>query len=97
MWRLETAGCRQITRAWSIEATIAAIPIRQLWAPAGELWAAVSSVLRSGFQLLAYLPGPEGLPLGEGAVNLHLELYRIASSEKVRIRLGIPVLPSMAF
>ncbi|HPU00415.1 MAG: hypothetical protein GX890_07110 [Firmicutes bacterium] len=49
-------------------------------------------------QLLAYLPwAGEGLPLDEGAVNLQLELYRPTSSSKLRIRLGIPVLPSVPF
>ncbi|NLA25800.1 MAG: hypothetical protein GX878_00230 [Firmicutes bacterium] len=49
-------------------------------------------------QLLAYLPwAEEGYSLDEGAVNLQLELYRIAGTGKVRIRLGIPVLHSIIF
>ncbi len=104
MWRrLETAGCRtDNARAWSIEAYHSGNPDPAALG-AGlvrALGGRVQSVhTGSGMvQLLAYLPwAGEGLPLGEGAVNLHLELYRIASSEKVRIRLGIPVLLSTSF
>ncbi len=49
-------------------------------------------------QLLAYLPwAGEGLLLDEERVNLHVELYNIDSSDRVRIRLGIPLLLSTAF
>lgn len=49
-------------------------------------------------QLLAYLPwAGGGLPLDEGAVNLQLELYRVSGAEKIRIRLGIPVLHPTVF
>jgi hypothetical protein len=106
LWqRLEAVVGRRVAnsaRTWSVEAYQSGD--HDLTMLGVELVNALGGCLQSTHvnsrmvQLLAYLPwAGEGLPLAEGPVNLQLELYRIAGTDKVRIRLGIPVLHSMVF
>ncbi len=90
------------SRVWSVQAyrsgdhDLAALGARLVQALGGRVQSA--QVNSRMVQFLAYLPwAGEGLTLDEGPVNLHLELYNIARTDKVRIRLGIPVLHSTAF
>lgn len=89
-------------RSWSVEAYQSGD--EDLMTLGGRLLETTGARLRSTYagprmvQLLAYLPwAGEGFSLDEGAVNLQLELYRIAGTEKIRIRLGIPVLHPTVF
>lgn len=106
LWRrLESAvgrGKAHSTRVWSVEAFLSeAGDLKDL----GEaLVRALGGGLQGIYvnsrmvQLLAYLPwAGEGIILDEGPVNLHVELYNFASTDLVRIRLGIPVLHSPPF
>lgn len=106
LWqRMERAiGCRSAdsSRSWSVEGYLVGDqdPLNLGTELINSMGGRLQSVYANNrlVQLASYLPrAGEGFILDEKPVNLLVELYSNASTGRVRIRLGIPVLYSAAF
>jgi hypothetical protein len=99
----ELTNCRRgtVARAWSVEAyhsggqDLTVLGKNLVNALGGRLQK-INTYPRM-VQLLAHLPwAGEGVLLDDGPVNLSLELYEDRYREKIKIRLGIPVILSLS-